>query len=259
MAPDSTTDHEAEAAFAGFALALGDDALVLGHRLSEWCGVAPTLEEDIALSNIGLDLVGRADRLLGLAGRLGEPRRTSDELAYFRDATAYRNVALVELPKGDFAFTIMRQFLFDAMSVPLNERLAEVGGPLAGIAAKSLKESRYHLRHTSMWVRRFGGGTDESRARAQSALDELWMYTEELFDFGTGAAELVEAGYAPDPASLRPVWEETVRMIFDEAGLSIPDTTYSFGGAREGRHTEYLGRMLSEMQSLARAHPGAEW
>lgn len=250
---------DVRAALAGFAIALGDDALVLGHRLSEWCGVGPTLEEDIALSNIALDLIGRADGFLTIGGQLERGGRSADDLAFLRDAVDYRNIALVELPKGDFAFTIVRQFLFDTLALPLNEWIAANHGPLSGVAAKAVKESRYHLRHSSEWVRRLGGGTDESRMRAQSAIDELWMYTAELFDFGPDSAQLVEEGHAPPPDLVRSQWSTTVEGVLGESGLAIPIVEHHFTGARVGRHTEYLDHMLSEMQILPRSHPGAQW
>jgi ring-1,2-phenylacetyl-CoA epoxidase subunit PaaC len=257
VAPELPDD--VRGALAGFAIGLGDDALVLGHRLSEWCGVGPTLEEDIALSNIALDLIGRADGFLTIAGQLEGDGRSADDLAFLRDATHYRNAALVELPKGDFAFTMVRQFLFDAFVLPLSEWIAANPGPLAGVAAKAVKESRYHVRHSSEWVRRLGGGTDASHMRAQAAVDELWMYTEELFDFGPEAVLLVEARHAPPPDSIRTQWNATIEGVLGEAGLVIPEVKYHFSGARIGRHTEYLGHMLSEMQILPRSHPGAEW
>ena len=241
-------------------LRLADDRLVLGHRLSEWCGHAPILEEDIALANIALDLIGQASMLLKLAGEVEGKGRSEDALAYFRDAIEFRNAQLVELPNGDFAVTIVRQFLFDAWDVLVLERLAAVSNEaLAGIAAKALKEARYHLRHTAEWVRMLGDGTAESHARAQRALDDLWPYTAELFLADAVDAEAVAAGSGVDVESFRSRWRQTVEQVLGEATLAIPKDGFAPRGGRTGRHTEYLGRMLADMQSLARAHPGAAW
>lgn len=246
--------------FYGYLLMLGDDSLILGHRLSEWCGHGPFLEEDIALANIALDLIGRADALLQLAGRVEGKGRTQDDLAFFRDVVEFRNAALVELPRGDFAFTMIRQFLYDAYAHPLYTALAE-GAPasLAGIAAKAAKETVYHLRHSSEWVRRLGGGTDESRRRAWVALENAWMYTEELFDVGGESDELETAGWIPPSSTIRDAWSSTVTDVLSDAGLQPPATEFFHSGARSGLHTEHIGHLLSEMQIVARSHPGAQW
>jgi len=241
-------------------LRLADDRLVLGHRLSEWCGHAPILEEDIALANIALDFIGQASALLKLAGEVEGKGRTDDTLAYFRDAIEFRNAQLVELPNGDFASTIVRQFLFDAWDVLLLERLTTAANEsLAGIAAKALKEAKYHLRHSAEWVRMLGDGTAESHARAQRALDELWPYTHELFLTDAIDGEAVAARMGVETATLRALWLETVERVLREATLTRPKDGFAPRGGRTGRHTEHLGRMLADMQSLARAHPGATW
>jgi ring-1,2-phenylacetyl-CoA epoxidase subunit PaaC len=233
---------------------------VLGHRLSEWCGHAPILEEDIALANIALDLIGQASMLLKLAGEVEGKGRSEDALAYFRDAIEFRNAQLVELPNGDFAVTIVRQFLFDAWDVLVLERLTAASNQaLAGIAAKALKEAKYHLRHTAEWVRMLGDGTAESHARAQRALDDLWPYTTELFLSDAIDADAVASGSGVDVESLRPGWRHTVEQVLGEATLVVPKDGFAPRGGRTGRHTEHLGRMLADMQSLARAHPGAAW
>jgi ring-1,2-phenylacetyl-CoA epoxidase subunit PaaC len=243
-----------------YILRLGDDRLVLGHRLSEWCGHAPILEEDIALANTALDLIGQASALLTLAGDLEGKGRDGDALAYFRDAIEFRNTQLVELPNGDFAVTILRQFLFDAWDVLLLERLTASSNPtLAGIAAKALKEAKYHLRHSAEWVRMLGDGTAESHGRAQRALDELWPYTGDLFLVDAIDREAIAAGLGVDTESLRPAWSDTIDRVLREATLVRPNDSFSPRGGRTGRHTEHLGRMLADMQSLARAHPGATW
>ena len=253
--PTPTTDARVE-----YLTRLGDDRLVLGHRLSEWCGHAPILEEDIALANIALDLIGQASLLLGLAGKIEGQGRDADGLAYLRDAVEYRNALLVELPKGDFAVTIVRQLFFSVFALLQAEALQRSGNQeLAGIAAKAVKELRYHVRHSADWVLKLGGGTAESRSRAQQAVDDLWRYTGELFlvdDVDRGA---VAAGLGVDPSTLESSWQTTVGDVLERAGLTIPETPYMQRGGRTGRHTEHLGHLLSEMQILARSHPGASW
>lgn len=245
---------------AEYLLRLGDDRLVLGHRLSEWCGHAPILEEDIALANIALDLVGQANLLLGLAGREEGKGRDQDALAYFREAIEYRNALICELPKGDFAYTIVRQFLAAVQAVLLFEKLQQsTHKDLAGIAAKAFKETRYHARHCADWVLRLGDGTEESHARAQRALDELWRFTGELFDVDAVERRLVDAGVAVDASALLEPWKQQVSRVIGEATLRMPDETFMQRGGRVGRHTEHLGHLLAEMQIVARSHPGAQW
>ncbi len=225
--------------FAEFCLGLADDRLILGHRLSEWCGHAPILEEDIALANIALDLIGQANLLYGL---VGDP----DQLAYLRDAIDYRNVLMVELPKGDFAFTIVRQFLFSVAALYQMDALStSTNADFAGIAAKAAKETRYHVRHAGDWMLKLGDGTEESHRRAQDALDALWRYTGELF--------------LMDDIQIEPRWRETVTDVITRATLSMPETGYMQRGGRQCRHTEALGHLLSEMQILQRSYPGAKW
>jgi ring-1,2-phenylacetyl-CoA epoxidase subunit PaaC len=243
-----------------YLLRLGDDRLVLGHRLSEWCGHGPILEEDIATTNISLDLIGQATMFLRLAGTVEGAGRDEDTLAYWRDETAFRNILLVELPKGNFAFTIVRQFLFDAWSVPHLEALARsTNADLAGTAAKAHKESRYHLRHSGEWVLRLGDGTEESHRRAQAALDELWPWTAELWYQDAVDTALRAQGTVPDLESLRLGWEALVREQLSRATLTPPVGPMRLPGGRTGRHTEHLGHMLAEMQIVARSHPGAKW
>jgi len=259
--PIAAPRHAAvENPLAEYLIRLGDDRLVLGHRLSEWCGHGPILEEDIAMSNIALDLVGHASSLLKLAGEVEAQGRTEDTLAYWRDGTAYRNALLVEQPNGDFAVTMVRQFLFDAYSVLLWDQLSRSSyEPLAAIATKSLKEDKYHLRHSSEWVVRLGDGTEESHARAQAALDALWRFTGELFE-RDGVDEAVAAeGVAVDMDALRALWDTMVNDVLTRATLRRPTVTGMRSGGRRGRHTEFLGHMLATMQSVARAHPGATW
>jgi ring-1,2-phenylacetyl-CoA epoxidase subunit PaaC len=247
-------------ALAQYLLRLGDDRLVLGHRLSEWCGHAPILEEDIALANIALDLVGQAALLLDLAGATEGAARDGDALAYLREAIDFRNVLLVELPKGDFAFTIVRQFLFSVAAYYQLEGLAASAHPdLAGIAAKAVKETRYHVRHAGEWVIKLGDGTQESHGRAQSALDALWRYTGEMFLADDVDAALVGTGLVPDLGTIEPQWRAQVTDVIERATLTIPPAGYMQRGGRIGRHTEHLGIMLAEMQILQRSYPGAKW
>jgi ring-1,2-phenylacetyl-CoA epoxidase subunit PaaC len=243
-----------------FVLRRADDALVLGHRLSEWCGHAPMLEEDIALANIGLDLIGQARSLYDYAASLAGRDLTEDHFAYLRDAGQYRNCLLVEQPNGDFAVTIARQFLFSAFIDPYWRALAgSTDATLAAIAAKAEKESAYHLRHSAEWLIRLGDGTQESHERAQNALDELWMFTGELFEVDAAERALIEAGIAVDPARLRETWDATVDAVLNEATLERPTSSWMQTGGRAGRHSEHLGYILAELQYLQRTYPGATW
>ena len=243
-----------------FLLRLGDDRLVLGHRLSEWCGHAPILEEDIALANIALDLVGQGALFLKLAGETEAQGRDEDALAYHRDAVEFRNALIAELPRGDFGFTIVRQFLVSVASFYQLEALTRsTHAELAGIAAKAVKETRYHVRHAGEWVIKLGDGTEESHRRAQDALDELWRYTGELFMDDPVNDALVAAGIAPALAPLEPTWRAQVMDVLGRATLRAPADGYMQRGGRNGRHTEHLGHMLAEMQIVARSHPGAQW
>jgi len=256
----SELDQAARDALCEYALRLGDDSLALGHRLSEWCGIGPILEEDIALSNISLDLIGQAEAFLQLAGDLESKGRDADKLAYFRDEYEYRCLQLVEQPKGDFAFTMIRQFLYDAFAYHLYEALSQSAfEPLAALAAKTLKETAYHLRHARQWTLRLGDGVEESHRRAQDALDRLWRFTDELFYADEVDRLLLERGFAPDVETLRPKWRGLVAETLAEAKLTAPESVFMASGSRQGRHSEHLGHMLAEMQILARSHPEAKW
>lgn len=243
-----------------YTLRRADDALILGHRLSEWCGHGPMLEEDMALANMGLDLLGQARSLYQYAGEQQGKGRDEDQLAFFRDAADYQNLLLAELPNGDFGRTIVRQFLYSAFVDPYWRAMMGSSDPtLAAIAAKAEKESAYHLRHSAEWVIRLGDGTDESRARAQEALDGLWAYTGEMFERDEAERGLMAAGVAVDPESLRPGWESTVDSVLAEATLTRPAATPTQTGGRQGRHSEHLAPLLAEMQVLQRTYPGATW
>jgi ring-1,2-phenylacetyl-CoA epoxidase subunit PaaC len=247
-------------ALAEYLLRLGDDRLILGHRLSEWCGHGPILEEDIALANIALDLVGQANLLLEAAGREEGKGRNADALAYFREAVEFRNALIMEVPRGDFAFTTARQFLVSVFEALHLERLqSSAHSDLAGIAAKAFKETRYHARHSADWMLKLGDGTTESHARVQSALNDLWRFTGELFDVDETERVLVKDGIAVDRDALRAPWKAEVQRVLTAATLTVPDDGFMQRGGRVGRHTEHLGLLLAEMQIVARSFPGAEW
>ena len=259
----SFTTRRAESPLAEYLLRIGDDRLVLGHRLSEWCGHAPILEEDIALANIALDCVGQAALLLKLAGEVEGKGRSEDDLAYFRDEPDFRNAWMFEQPNGDFAHTIARQLFVSTYLVELYRHLEQsTDATLAAIAAKASKEVDYHRDHAVQWTLRLAGGTDESRRRMIRAVEQTWPYVDELFHDDELVSRLADQGVAPLPSSLRPAFDAVVDQVFAEAELARPEGRLAFvasGGGREGRHTEHLGPMLAEMQVLARAHPGASW
>jgi ring-1,2-phenylacetyl-CoA epoxidase subunit PaaC len=243
-----------------YLLRLADDRLILGHRLSEWCGHGPILEEDIALANIALDLIGQANFLLELAGKEEGLGRSADTLAYFREAVEFRNSLIMELPRGDFAFTTTRQFLVSVFELLHLEQLQRSKHrSLAGIAAKALKETRYHARHSADWMLKLGDGTDESHGRTQAAVDELWRFTGELFETDAVEQELAAGGIAVDRSSLRDAWRSEVTRVMTAATLTVPDDGFMQRGGRAGKHTEHLGHLLAEMQIVARSYPGAEW
>ncbi|MFI6419348.1 1,2-phenylacetyl-CoA epoxidase subunit PaaC [Streptomyces sp. NPDC050842] len=244
----SAPDTREAAAITTAALALGDDALVLSHRLGEWAGSAPVLEEDVALANIALDLLGQARVLLSLVG-------DEDELAYLREERSFRNAQLVEQPNGDFAHTIARQLYFSTYQRLLYGQLAAGDGPFAGLAAKAVKEVAYHQDHAEHWTLRLGDGTPESHDRMQQACDALWRYTGELF-------QPVD-GLDLDRTAMESAWLDSVTAVLDKATLTVPagprTGAWAAGAGRQGLHTESFGRMLAEMQHLHRSHPGATW
>lgn len=243
-----------------YAVRLGDDALVLGHRLSEWCSYAPFLEEDLALTNVALDYIGRARMFYAYAAELSDDGRSEDSFAYLRDCREFRNLLLHELPRGDFAFTMARQYLVDEYALAYMRALqGSTDSRLAGIADKAVKESTYHLRRSRDWMLRLGDGTEESHDRLQTAVNDLWGYTHELFEPDDLEASLIEQGIAVDSAALKPDWERAVAATLDEATLVAPDGDWSVRGGRQGIHTEYLGHLLSDLQFMQRAYPGLEW
>ncbi|MFC3614114.1 1,2-phenylacetyl-CoA epoxidase subunit PaaC [Lutimaribacter marinistellae] len=248
-------------AFFQFLLRMGDNTLILGHRVSEWCGHAPVLEEDIALANTALDLIGQTQMWLGLAGEVQGEGKSADDLAFLRDVWDFRNALLCEMPNGDFGQTIMRQFLFDAWhSIMLGRLMTSSDERVAAIAAKASKEVAYHLERSGDTVVGLGDGTDESHQRMQDALDYLYPYVGELFASDDVDAEMAAAGIAPDPSGLREEYDALVGRVLDEATLTLPKSRFAHKGGRTGQmHTEHLGHLLTQMQWLQRAYPGASW
>jgi len=243
-----------------FLLRLGDNTVVLSHRVSEWIGHSPVLEEEIALANTALDLIGQTQLWLELAGEIEGKGRTADNLAYLRDAWDYRNLLLVERPNGDFGKTMMRQFLSDAwQSLMLGKLLSSTDPRVAEIAAKASKEVAYHLERSADTIVGLGDGTEESHNRMQEALDDLWDYTGEMF-IGDEVDDILAAdGIAPSATSLKSEWDELVGRILTNATLTIPAKSYAHKGGKTGVHTEHLGFILADMQFLQRAYPGASW
>ncbi len=243
-----------------YLLRLGDDAVILGHRLAELCSQGPFLEEDLALTNIALDYTGRAQLYFEYAAELEGKGQSADDLVYRRAERHYYNHLLCEQPNRDFGYTIVRQFLFSACDRYLLEDLSASKDPhLAEIAAKTLKETRYHLAHAADWLYRLGHGTDESRRRVQQALNNLWTYTGELFEMDDVDLQLLELGIAADLHTVRAAWQREVKQTLRKAGLEQPADGYMQTGSRKGIHTEHLGHLLSEMQYLVRAYPDASW
>jgi len=243
-----------------YLLRLGDNALILGQRLGEWCGHGPILEQDIALTNIALDFIGQARHWLTYAGEIEGQERSEDDLAYQRDAWDFRNVLLVEQPNKDLAYTIIRQFLFDAFNYALHQELCESNDQqIAAIARKSLKEISYHLRYSSEWTIRLGDGTDLSRQKMQTALNDLWMFSGELIQPDDLDWKMTKAGIGADLEKIAPLYQKRLHSIFKQATLHIPENDWMQSGGKTGRHTEHLGYILADLQFVVRAYPGAEW
>lgn len=243
-----------------YTLRLGDTSLILAQRLSEWTGHGPFLEEDLALTNIALDIFGRAKSLLEYAAKIEGKGRTEDDLAFFRTDREYFNALITEQPNGDYAKTIIRQAFIDCFDLLFYSELSRSKDEtLAGIAQKSVKEITYHKRHSFSWVLRFGNGTEESHTRLQQGFDELWQYTGELFEMNETDETLLKAGIAVDLAALRKPWLKEITELMEKAGISIPAETFMQTGSRKGLHTEHLGYILAEMQALPRMLPEAKW
>lgn len=243
-----------------YILEIADDSLILGQRLSEWCGHGPILEEDIALTNIALDFIGQANNLFEYASTLSENKNTPDQLAFLRVDNQFKNALLLEQPNRDFAFTFARQFYFDAFRKLFFERLINSKDEqLSAIAEKSLKETKYHLKHSSEWIIRLGDGTEESHSRIQTAIDFLWKYTNELFEDNPAYTEIIDLELAVSVAEIKTSWLEYIQAILTEATLTIPTSTFFQTGGRKGVHTEHLGYLLAEMQYMQRTYPNSTW
>lgn len=257
MAQLSDADKQALIAYA---IRMGDDALILSHRLAEWTAHAPELEEDIALTNIALDLVGQARVLFTYAGQLEGRGRDEDKIAFLREERDYHNLLLLEQPNEDFAHAIARQFLFDAVNLPFFEALTRSADEtLRGVAEKAVKEVRYHLNHSAQWVVRLGDGTEESRRRMQAAIDALWMYTGEMFDMDETDRRMIALGIGVDLETLRAPFNDTIARVLGEATLTRPADGWMARGGRSGRHTEYMGFILTELQYMQRTYPDMAW
>ncbi len=247
--------------YIAYLLRLADDRLILGQRLSEWCGHGPELEEDLALANMALDMIGHASALYGMAAEIDGQGHDEDHFAYFRDDADFTNLQLVELPRGDFAFTMARMFLFSSFSYFQYEGLKNAADEqLRGLLNKHLKEIKYHLRHSRDWVLRLGDGTEESHHKIQEAFDEIWMYTGELFYMDDVDQTLINDGNGVALDSFYNEWKKLVTETLEEATLTVPDwDQFMISGSRLGSHTEHLGHILAQMQFLRRSHPEAEW
>lgn len=239
---------------------LADNTLILGQRLSEWCGVGPFLEEDLALTNTSLDIIGQAKMLLEYAVELKDSGETADDLAFMRDQHEFKNVILVEQPNGDYSQTMLRQYFMDVYHFHLYQALSDsTNQRLAGIAVKSLKEVTYHVERSELWLKRMALGTEESFSRLQASLNKLWHYHHELFEETEAMTQLVKQGIAADPELLKKNWLADVNALLESTPLEIPQKGWKATGGRKGHHSEYLGKILCEMQFLQRAYPNSEW
>lgn len=251
---------EKNQALFNYLLRLADNAAILGHRLSEWCGHGPELEEDIAIINTALDLLGQSRSLYQYAAEVEGKGRTEDDLAFLRQEREYRNALICETPNGHYGDTIARQFLFDTFNLLLFTELEKsTDETIAGIAAKAIKEIRYHVRRTKEWTLRLGDGTEESHDKIQESFNSVWKFTGDLFAQSDADTVLIEAGIAPDLTSLIPTWKEKVKAVLSEATLEMPEDGWMQTGSMEGRHTEHMGHLLAELQYMQRAYPGCEW
>lgn len=243
-----------------YCIRLGDTSLVLAQRLSEWTGHGPFLEEDLALTNVSLDIFGRAKSLLEYAAKLEGKGRDEDQLAFMRNEREFRNALITEQPNGDYAKTMIRQAMIDAFDLLFYSELAKSSDEtLAGIAQKTVKEVTYHKRHSFSWVKRFGNGTDESLNRLKQGFSEIWQYTGELFEMNNIDGVLIAAGIGVDLKKIQPAWEQEIKKLLSESQLNLPEGVYMQTGSRKGNHTEHLGHLLAEMQSVPRMYPDAKW
>jgi ring-1,2-phenylacetyl-CoA epoxidase subunit PaaC len=255
------SDFDTKAATMEYAIRLGDDSLIMGHRLSEWCSNAPFLEEDLALSNSSLDYLGRARMYYTYAAELSpDKNKTEDDFAFTRDQREFQNLLIYELPRGNFAFTMMRQFFIDTFNILFLTNLTKsTDKTLAAIAAKAIKETRYHLRRSTEWIAILGDGTEESHNKAQEALNALWGYRKEMFELDSLEIQLAEQGIGVDNRLLESAWEENISKTIKEATLQLPEEEWAVRGGRIGYHTENLGHLLTELQFVHRSMPGCKW
>ena len=243
-----------------YILRIADNSLILGHRLSEWCGHGPVLEQDMAMTNIALDLVGQARSLYAFAAEVQNEGKTEDDLAFLRDVFDFKNLLLVEQPNGDFAYTVVRQFFFSAFQLPFYKELCHSSNEiLRGVAEKAVKEVSYHLRWSSEWVIRLGDGTEESHRRIQKAVNDLWTYSGEAFMADDLDNWAVENGIGVDLNNIEPIFDKTVDDVLNEATLLKPTKNFMQSGGKQGTHSEHLGFLLAEMQFLQRAYPNSRW
>lgn len=243
-----------------YLLRLADSSLTMGQRLAEWCGHGPYLEEDVALTNVALDYIGHAQRFYQLAAELSDIDETPDDLAFLRDAHEYRNPIITELPKGDFAYTTLKQYFVDVFNFHLFQSLQNTAyQPLAKAAEKALMEVKYHVKRSEAWIERLALSTAEAKTRIQKALDDLWFYTPELFEMDTHMHALKKQGIIPDYADLQTNWQNQVEALLQQCQLKLPESGWIATGGMNGEHSEHLGYLLAEMQFLPRAYPGCEW
>ncbi len=243
-----------------FSLRIADDNLVLAQRLAEWCSRGPILEEDLAITNISLDLLGEAEDFYEYAASLGDEKKSADDLAFLRSEREYFNHLLVEQPNGDFACTMMKQMLYAGYAKHFYEALLNSKDETLGaLANKGLKEVKYHFRHSSEWIIRFGKGTEESQLKCNKAIEELWRFTDDLFEMNATDKILMTQGISCSLMEIHPLWKAEISHVLDEAGIAIPEVNNAIKGGINGLHTEHLGQLLCEMQYLQRAHPGAKW
>lgn len=243
-----------------YVLRIADDSLILGQRLAEWCGHGPILEEDIALTNISLDLIGQATNLLEFASKLDNEKQSSDDLAFLRTENKFTNILMVEQPNKDFGYTMVRQFFFDTFRKLFYEQLTNsADSTLASIAAKSLKETKYHFKHSAEWVIRLGDGTEESKRRVSEAISFYWKYTDELFYQDEIDHELIDLSIAFDLTDLKAAWLKTVNEVLAQATIPLPSDRFEQKGGRKGTHSEHLGFLLAEMQYMQRTYPNSVW
>jgi ring-1,2-phenylacetyl-CoA epoxidase subunit PaaC len=257
---NTSMDFDQKTSLMNYCIALGDDSLMLGHRLSEWCSNGPFLEEDLALTNVALDFIGRARFFYSYAAELEGKGRNEDDVAYLRDCREYRNFLVNELPNGDFAFTMSRQLMVDVYDMGFFTQLAQSQDPmLAAISVKAIKESRYHLRRSEDWIKRLGDGTEESHERTQNAFNQLWGYAAEMFEMSEDEQQLAKKDIAVNRGNLKQDWTSKMHAVLTQSTLEIPVDNWAIGGGRDGNHTEHLGYLLADLQFLQRCYPSQQW